>query len=110
MAFTVRDFELEWNKNHERVKFSSYKASGTNRPVSVEVRYQELSPDDLKSKDWNQLNVLIEEESKGTMVITTNEKSFEKGIIQILISSRHTAFDERRVVYTLEKIGEYLEQ
>ena len=110
MITTVKDFVMDWNKTHGEAKFSAYKATGSERPVSVEVRYPELSKSELQSKDWNRLNVLVEEESEGTMIVTTNEKSFEKGIIQILISSRHSNFDERRVVFTLEKLGYYLEE
>ena len=108
---TIKDFIANWNKTHKGVKFAAYKVSGMNCPVSVEVRYPELDVvrGGLLSKDWNQLNVLIEEESDDTLVVTTNEKSFEKGIIELKIAFRSKNFDERRVAWALEKIGEYLE-
>ena len=110
MIVTVKDFVVDWNKTHHKVKFSAYKATGSERPVSVEVRYPELSRDDLKNKDWNKMIVLVEENSEETMVVTTNEKSYEKGIIQLLIASRRTNFDERRIVWTLTWLGNYLEK
>lgn len=106
---TVKEFVKEWNKTHKKVFFTSYKASGSERPVSVEVRFPELPQSGVDLMNWNLVNALVEDESDGTMVITTNACSFEKGIIQLLISSRHTHFDERRIVYTLEKLGELME-
>ena len=110
MIVTVKEFVPEWNKTHAKVSFSSYKASGSSRPVSVEVRFPELSGSDLTTKDWNRMNTMVEEESQGTVIVTTNAQSFVRGVIQLLIASRSTNFDERRVVWTLEKLGEYLEE
>lgn len=110
MKIKVHEFVSQWNREHCDVKFSLPKMVGTTCPNSVEVRYPEIFRSDLNSKDWNYMIAEIEKRSEETLVVTTNEKSFEKGIIQLLIASRHSNFDERRVAWTLEWLGEWLEE
>ena len=107
----VKEFLMEWNKTHNNVQFSAYKASGSNRLTSVEVRYPELGMEHgFYGGTWDGFNFLLDETSRGIIVATTNLKSFENGIIQLLIASRSKCYDENLVIRTLEWVGNYLEE
>lgn len=107
MKQTLSDFICEWNQTHRRFIFSAAEAPMCDRPISVDIRYSAAKYQDFYSaKQWNSLTDLVEVKSHGTMYVTTDERLFERGIIEIKVASSNHNYEERLVIGVLRWIGE----
>ena len=105
----LEDFIAKWNETHKRFEFSLIQAPLSTRPTSVEVRYPAAKYQKFYSTDkWNELRLMVDALSHGTMVATTNEELFEKGILELKIASQNHNYQDRLAIATLSWIGEEL--
>ena len=107
MKQSLKDFISDWNKSHNRFTFSANNEIITGRPTSVAIRYSAAKYQSFFSTDkWNKLKDVVEAKSHGTMYVVTDERLFERGIIEIKIASSNHNYQERLVVGVLRWIGE----
>lgn len=107
MEQILDSFILDWNKNHNRFIFSAQEAPVTGRPVGIEIRYPAIKYQKFFStREWDKLNYFVEARSHGTMYVVTDERLFERGIIEIKIASLNHTYQEGFVVGTLKWIYE----
>ncbi len=107
MTQALKDFILDWNKSHNRFVFSIQEIPATGRPTEVEIRYSAAKYQDFFSTDkWIKLKDVVEAKSHGTMYVVTDERLFERGIIEIKVASSNHNYQERFIVGVLRWIGE----
>lgn len=93
----------EENDRNEFLKFALVQ-SEEGLPLSLEVRFN-YSKTTLTSESWEGINGKIEEYSHYNAFISTSEKMFKRGIIEIKISSMSKTFNEDelfKIINTLE--------
>lgn len=107
MKQTLEKFVFDWNKAHNRFTFSTNNTPVTKRPTDIKIRCSAAKYQDIFSTDtWNKLKDVVEAKSHGTMYVVTDEKLFERGIIDIEIASSNHNYQERLIIGTIRWIGE----
>lgn len=106
MKQTLDAFIQDWNESHF-LTFSVNLVPATNRPANIGVRYSAAKYQEmLCHRTWNQLVDVVESKSHGTMYVVTDERLFERGIVEIVVASSNHNFQERFVTGVLRWIGE----
>ncbi len=105
---SIVDFISDWSKSHSRsFAFSTQVDYITGHPTEVGIRYSAAKyQKNLNAEVWDRLCYFIEVNSHGTMYVYTSEFVFERGIIDIKLSSSNHNYQERLVVGTLMRIAE----
>ena len=98
-------FIEHWNRTHDNLQF----AVGANTfrgPADIKVRFNPRKNQRSLVADWGRLNQQLLMNSEQTMLITSDQRQFSHGIINIDVACAHERFSEKVAIDGLEWLGE----
>ena len=105
---TLRDFVADWNQAHKRFAYAISYGPGVSRPTGVEVRYSAAKYRSFlyKAGTWETLTTNVQEKSRGTMFVVTDEWLLQRGVLEIKIASFNHNYQDKHVISVLKWLGE----
>ena len=112
MKQSLKGFVADWNwaqSSDTDIAFSLREVPTIDHPCGISVRFKAIRYADFCSAErWEKLDKTVEAKSHGTMFVSTNQRLFEKGIIEIEVASLNHNYQERYAISVLRWIGEKL--